>query len=1534
VESWSLTHSFPNPGDGTRAGLWLERISHAGLVGTTTAVPDVTFGGVQMNNRVDSNEGLLAMNWWRIQTIANESGGQIAVEYSPRDCAPGDLPTVVSDNRRRCYPVRWTPEGYTSQITDYFHKYVVKSVSEEDLTHVSARTITSYVYPGSPAWHYTDDDGLIKADNKTWSVWRGYDTVQETKGDPGQQTQTRTRYFRGMNGDRQPSGARTVILPAVGAAPVVNDEDAYAGMVRETIAYNGPGGAEVSGQVSEPWRSQPTAARTVNGSTVEARFVNTAATWSRVARDGGRPDQVTSSRSTFDDFGMVTKVEDSGDTSLTGDERCTLTDYARNTNSWLIAFPSRVRSYAVDCTRAAGGGLTEADLLGDSRTSYDQQSFGAAPTRGLASKLEVLKDWNPATQVPTYLTTSTSSHDSYGRITGATDVRGNTITTVYTHNAGGQLASTRVTNQLGWVTTATQEPAWGTVLTTIDPNGRETDLAYDGLGRLTAVWLPGRDKNSGQTASKIFTYSVRNDVRDDVPVVITTAKLAPNNNYVTAYSLFDGFLRPRQTQAPEAGTLGGRVVSEAFYDSAGRTTKTVGPYLAEGAPGATLYLPGTPNTPPDESQARVTTTVFDGAGRPTASIFSSNLLEWRTSTSYGGDRIDVTPPGGGTATSTHFDARGRKVKLWQYHGSTPTPTLAGSYDQTTYTYDNKDQVTKITDPASNHWDYTYDLLGRRTQADDPDAGRTKSTYSDAGDLLTATDARGKTLAFTYDSLGRKTSVRDGGATGPKRTEFVYDTLADGTTVRGRLVESIRYADPNGDGTPDPYSAKVVGFNTDYTPTGTTITIPSAEEGLAGSYTYSHTYRVDGSPYGTVLPDIDGVGSGLAAETLTRTYTSLGAPYELKTNYGGTSSFYVYSTTYTRYGETAVTTYRNNGGKMALVGRYYEVGTRRLSRMRTTRETAPSTVADQYFTYDASGNITQISDASAGDQQCLTYDHLRRLTEAWAPAGADCLTAPSLAGLGGPARYWSTWSFDAVGNRLTQEAYNAATGMRDTTTYNHPTAGGSQPHTLTSTAGATSGGYTYDPAGNTLTRPTASAGTQTLTWDPEGHLAAATDSSGTTSYLYDANGQRLIRRDATGKTLYLPGQELRYTTSSGAKTTIRYYTHSDRVVASRTTAGLTWLVGDHQGTAQVSIAASTQAASTRRQTPYGTPRGTIPTWPNDKGFVGGTNDNTGLTHLGAREYDPAIGRFASPDPILDFNDPQQINGYAYANNSPTTDSDPTGLWNDHDSKDTVPPVPNSNGYTGVPSTNGSGSHSNASDDTRREANRPGVRQTTNGPRCNADGDCAINSKSPLRPTMPTGKPSIICFGAGHTCGPDSPPLQVVDMTVYRSGVQLWKLANGRIVVVVPGAAPYVLPEGFPDPEILGQQLDYWFSHGTKNPGADENPYANWPAAHWVEMACVHPGAMNCGVDVTRQLDRDVWNNMGGFGTVTDLAGLISAAGSPKTLVKELMARWVGPLGKDFMATNSESINEAILDLAWDMITETGDDPCGNEFTCDR
>jgi RHS repeat-associated protein len=66
------------------------------------------------------------------------------------------------------------------------------------------------------------------------------------------------------------------------------------------------------------------------------------------------------------------------------------------------------------------------------------------------------------------------------------------------------------------------------------------------------------------------------------------------------------------------------------------------------------------------------------------------------------------------------------------------------------------------------------------------------------------------------------------------------------------------------------------------------------------------------------------------------------------------------------------------------------------------------------------------------------------------------------------------------------------------------------------------------------------------------------------------------------------------------------------------------------------------------------------WPIPHGFAGGLLDSdTGLVRFGARDYDPVIGRWTVRDPIL--FEGGQANLYVYVNNSPSSVTDPKGLW---------------------------------------------------------------------------------------------------------------------------------------------------------------------------------------------------------------------------------------------------------------------------------
>ncbi len=264
----------------------------------------------------------------------------------------------------------------------------------------------------------------------------------------------------------------------------------------------------------------------------------------------------------------------------------------------------------------------------------------------------------------------------------------------------------------------------------------------------------------------------------------------------------------------------------------------------------------------------------------------------------------------------------------------------------------------------------------------------------------------------------------------------------------------------------------------------------------------------------------------------------------------------------------------------------------------------------------------------------------------------------------PRPYWTSWTYKVGGLRDTQTEHKATGDTK--TVYGYPTvnaSGAGQPHTLTSlTLGSgTAKTYTYDEQGNTTKRygPTGTA--QSLTWDIEGEVTRLTEGTKTTDYLHDANGELLIRRGPVKTVLYLAGQELHYDTSAKKFTAQRYYPAGD-ATAIRTETGLFWMVDDHHGTASMAVDATTQAVTRRYTKAFGDARGVqSPVWPDDKGFLGKPADaDTGLTHIGAREYDPVTGRFLSVDPILAPTDHESLNGYAYANNTPVTMSDPSGL----------------------------------------------------------------------------------------------------------------------------------------------------------------------------------------------------------------------------------------------------------------------------------
>lgn len=807
VDRWVLTQKFPDPGDGTDPALWLEQVQHVGVVGANDiTLPPTKFTGEQKPNRVDAQlDDRFPMNRYRIAFIQSESGGVTEINYTGTGgCTPTSLPGSPESNGKRCMPVYWTPEGATDQVLEYFHKYLVTSVLELPQAGNSDAVETHYSYLGSPAWHY-DDDELVRPKYRTWSQWRGYATVDvkvgapETDGEP--QMRTRYRYFRGMHGDRSsPSGGtRTVSVDGI------TDHDQFAGMLREEITYDGS--TKVESTTHVPWRSSATATSS-DGDKAFHTGVQETGTSTPLASGGERSIRSTTS---FDSYGMPIEVSDLGDTSTSSDNLCTRTSYVRNTAKNILGTVKRTETASVGCGTAP---TRPKHVVSDERFAYDGQGVGIAPTRGRLTKRQEADHYTSGS--PVYVDAERTVHDSYGRVTDRYDALGRKTSTSYVTTAG-LTARTTVTSpdpdgsgSLGRRTVVTElDPAWGVPTKVTDANGNVTSGSYDALGRLTQVWEPGRAKGSDSPTTK-FGYQVRSTGSN----AVTTETLNHDGSaYVTSSVIYDGLLRQIQAQAPSADRESpGRLVTDTLYDSRGLVEQTNAPWYTTGSVSSTLVVSS-------DAKPGSTFSTYDGAGRVTREEFrTGGTPKWATTTSYGGDRVTVDPPKGGTPTTTIVDARGRTSAVRQYLGGSPS----GDYQTTTYQYDDADRLIGVTDPVGNDWSYGYDLRGRQMSASDPDKGTSTSTFDAAGNVVTTTDARGEKLAYTYDALGRRTSMRDDSTSGAVRAQWVYDTLA-----KGQLTKSVRKADGAS------YTLAVTGYDDHYRPLGQTVTVPSSQGALAG-----------------------------------------------------------------------------------------------------------------------------------------------------------------------------------------------------------------------------------------------------------------------------------------------------------------------------------------------------------------------------------------------------------------------------------------------------------------------------------------------------------------------------------------------------------------------------------------------------------------------------------------------------------------------------------------------------------------------------
>lgn len=138
------------------------------------------------------------------------------------------------------------------------------------------------------------------------------------------------------------------------------------------------------------------------------------------------------------------------------------------------------------------------------------------------------------------------------------------------------------------------------------------------------------------------------------------------------------------------------------------------------------------------------------------------------------------------------------------------------------------------------------------------------------------------------------------------------------------------------------------------------------------------------------------------------------------------------------------------------------------------------------------------------------------------------------------------------------------------------------------------------------------------------------------------------------------------TSQGTEKTRHIYLGSRRVasvIQDNTGSRTSYYHGDHLDSTNVVTDENGQVKELVEYVPFGgMSRHEVYAGSTNHYFTGKELDETGLYYYGARYYNPTIGRFITPDSMVQApGNPQTLNRYTYANNNPVVLTDPNGHW---------------------------------------------------------------------------------------------------------------------------------------------------------------------------------------------------------------------------------------------------------------------------------
>lgn len=829
------------------------------------------------------------------------------------------------------------------------------------------------------------------------------------------------------------------------------------------------------------------------------------------------------------------------------------------------------------------------------------------------------------------------SHDGAGRLTEIGDQNGDPAVRL-----GYDPATGRVSDQwdaLGNHSTFGWDAATATATMT-DPRGGVWSDTYDGNV------LVARTNPLGATVT--FAY--------DQALALREVVTADGGRTTMRYDA-DG--NPWRSVMPDGST------AESVYDADGdlvAVTNPAGVTAAYDHDSRGNLIRTTLPDPSGGTDERVTeatydqhgqlSTVTDPAGRVTSHDYNSH-----------GDHVGVTAPDGSQVAFAH-DACGRVTTV-------TGPDLA----ETSYGYDALDRLVAVTDPLGRTVETDHDPAGNPVATRDAKGRATTFAFDAAGRLVETVGPDLAVLAgYAYDSAGNLTSVTD--PTGAVTT--LDHDLAGRVVAEHNPIGTWQFGyDPSGRRTavtgPDG-ATTTIGYDQLGRMTGIDYPAGTADAGWAYDASGNRTRMTDGAGTVDYAYDLHGRLTTVTrgADTFAWTYDTAGNVAS-QTYPDGTAYAYTYDqldrlTAVTRDGQPLAGYAYDLAGRLVgadLPGglaqtRSYDPAGRLLDI--TTRDPADQTVAGTAYSYDLTDNPTRTVDHD-GATTVYGYDTHDRLTSVC--DGATCQ----------PSNH-TTYTYDPAGNRL-QEATPA-----QVSDYTYNPAGQLSAVTV---AGVGDIAFGYDSRGNETSRTVtgsslaAQLGYQQITssHDAAGRLASHTVDGAATTHNYDGDGRRLSSLTAGQPAAGFAWNPVTYELAlerEGGLDRRRYDYGAGRVGFTdlATTGGADYgYLTDALGSVRaVTDAATGNPLATHTWQPYGQPHTTTidPQAPaNPIGWAGQHTADHGAVHLRARDYDPALGRFTSPDQGAAA---AAAATYVYALANPMALLDPLGLWAWRETNQTV------------------------------------------------------------------------------------------------------------------------------------------------------------------------------------------------------------------------------------------------------------------------